>query len=127
MKSLKLFYMIMFLNFTSIFMGSNNDANKKAAYQTLASVIPCASPVSLIHEAWHTTNVHELERIRLKLFVTSDKSVMAAIVCVTLGTTAIGTKLTLPLGTKATLFLAAHAAGVVPGVLGIVFVSKKIS
>ena len=118
MKNLKLFSMIILLNFASISIGSYNDnANKRATCATLASVIPCATPISLTYEAWNTHNHFELMDIRHSLFITSDKSFMAAMACL------ISTEYRYP---KLTLFLGAHALGIVPGLLGMVFVSRKI-
>jgi hypothetical protein len=114
----KLFYIIMLLNISSIFMGSNNDLNKKAAYGILVGTIPCASPIYSIHEAWYTADRSRLYDIESKLAGTSLKSLTAAFVSAHLSCH-------LPHISKVILFLDAHAVGIVPGVLGMAFVRMK--
>jgi hypothetical protein len=111
----KLFYMIILLNITSIFMGSNAEANKKAAYAVLTSIIPCAAPVSLIHDALNTNNKRELLKIEDRLFSTSMKSVIAIL--------ALGASI--ERCPKLSLFFAAHVIGIVPGSLGFMFAAAK--
>jgi hypothetical protein len=111
----KLFYMIMLLNITSIFMGSNAEANKKAACAVLTSIIPCAAPVSLIHDAWNTNNKSELKNIEHRLADTSMKSVIAM----------LATVVSIECCPRLALFFAAHVAGIVPGSLGVMFAAAK--
>lgn len=116
----KLFYISILLAIPAIFMSSNSDLNQKVAYAALKSVIPCATPASLINKAWYTNDQYALYDISSNLILTSLKSYAAAVICAHLDDHP-----KIPHVSKINLFFKAHAVGMIPGILGAALVTMK--